>query len=114
MLCGRLRAAMIASSLLLAAASSPTGGGRATAGDPVDLATGLNVREHDDIVVPGEPKIELHRTFGGGWGSRSRAFGIATSHSFDVFLVAAGSEEATKETKRIDLVLPDGVTPEVD
>jgi len=108
MVYGRLSAVMIASSLLLAAASSPTGGGRATAGDPVDLATGLNVREHDDIVIPGEPKIELHRTFGGGWGSRSRAFGIATSHSFDVFLVAAGSEEATKETKRIDLVLPDG------
>jgi YD repeat-containing protein len=108
MLCGRLRAAMIASSLLLAAASPPTGGGRATAGDPVDLATGLNVREHEDIVIAGEPKIELHRTFGGGWGSRSRAFGIATSHEFDVFLVAAGSEEATKEMKRIDLVLPDG------
>ena len=99
---------MVVSSLLLAAASSPTGGGRATAGDPVDLATGLNVREHSDIVVPGEPKIDLNRTFGGAWGSRSRAFGIATSHPFDVFLVAAGSEEATKETKRIDLVLPDG------
>ena len=78
------------------------------AGDPVDLATGLNVREHDDILLTGGPKIELRRTFGAGWGSRSRAFGIATSHAFDVFLVAAGSEEATKETTRIDLVLPDG------
>jgi len=108
MVCGRLRAGMIASSLLLAAASTPTAGGRALAGDPVDLATGLNVRDHDDIVVTGEPKIELRRTFGAGWGSRSRAFGIATSHPFDMFLVAAGSEEAAKETKRIDLVLPDG------
>jgi YD repeat-containing protein len=106
MVCGRLRAVMIASSLLLAAANTPTGGDRATDADPVDLFTGLNVREHDDIVVPGEPKIELHRAFGSRW-SRSRAFGIGTSHSYDVFL-AAESEQAKEEKKRLDLIMADG------
>jgi hypothetical protein len=85
MVSGRLRAVMIASSLLLAAASTPTGGDCATDADPVDLFTGLNIRDRDDIVVPGEPKIELHRAFGSRW-SFSRAFGIGTSHSYDVFL----------------------------
>ena len=106
MICGRLRAVMIASSLLLAAASSPTGGDRATDADPVDLFTGLNVREHDDIVVSGEPKIELHRAFGSRW-SFSRAFGIGTSHSYDVFL-AVESEKAKEEKKRVDLIMADG------
>jgi YD repeat-containing protein len=97
---------MVVSSLLPAAANPPTGGDRVIAGDPVDLFTGLNVREHDDIVVGGEPRIELHRSFGSRW-SRSRAFGIGTSHSFDVFL-AAESEEAKAEKKRLDLMLPNG------
>jgi len=102
----RLSAVMVVSSLLLAAANPPTGGDRATAGDPVDLFTGLNVREHHDIVVSGEPRIELLRSFGSRW-SRSRAFGIGTSHSFDVFL-AAESEKAKEEKKRLDLILPNG------
>ena len=97
---------MVVSSLLFAAANPPTGGDRATAGDPVDLFTGLNVREHHDIVVSGEPRIELLRSFGSRW-SRSRAFGIGTSHSFDVFL-AAESEKAKEEKKRLDLMLPNG------
>jgi YD repeat-containing protein len=102
----RLTAGIIVSSLLLAGAASGTGGDRVTDGDPVDLATGLNVRERDDIVVAGEPRIELHREF----GSRlplSRAFGIGTSHSFDLFL-AVESEQAKAEMKQMDLILASG------
>jgi hypothetical protein len=101
-----LAAVMVASSLLLAAADPPTGGDHATAGDPVDLFTGLNVRDHDDIVLPGAPPIRLHRAFGSRW-SRSRAFGIGTSHSYDLFL-AVESEKAKEEKKRLDLMLAGG------
>ena len=38
---------ILVSSLLLAPTHAPAGGDRAVDGDPVDLATGLNIREHD-------------------------------------------------------------------
>src|SRR4029077_10292390 len=82
------------------------GGARATAGAPFHLATGINVRERDDIVVDGEPRIELHREF----GSRlpfSRAFGIGTSHSFDLFL-ADESKPAKEEMKQMALIMGSG------
>jgi YD repeat-containing protein len=92
--------------LLLAGITSGADDGRATAGDPVDLATGINIREHDDIVVHGEPKIDLHRTFAGGW-PRAGAFGIGASHSYDLFL-AAESEKAKEEVRRLYLIHPKG------
>ncbi len=55
-------------------------------GDPVDLGTGLFVREDDDLVVPGTPPIRLRRTYRSN-DPRPRAFGIGMSHSYDHFLV---------------------------
>jgi YD repeat-containing protein len=104
--CRRALVVMLFSSLLLAGLASGGDDGRATAGDPVDLATGVNIREHDDIVVHGEPKIDLHRTFAGGW-PRAGAFGIGASHSYDLFL-AAESEKAKEEVRRIYLIHPKG------
>jgi len=99
-----LATVMIASSLLLVAATaSPTGGDRATAGDPVDLFTGLNVREHDDIVLDGAPPIRFTRAYGSRW-HRSRAFGIGTSHSYDLFLAL----DSSAEHKYLDLILANG------
>jgi YD repeat-containing protein len=92
--------------LLLAGITSGADDGRVTAGDPVDLATGINIREHDDIVVHGEPKIDLHRTFAGGW-PRAGAFGIGAGHSYDLFL-AAESEKAKEEVRRLYLIHPKG------
>ena len=46
--CRRALVVMLFSSLLLAGLASGVDDGRATAGDPVDLATGINIREHDD------------------------------------------------------------------
>jgi YD repeat-containing protein len=54
--------------------------------DPVDLGTGLYVRSHDDIVQTGIPPIRFTRTYRAR-DTRSRAFGIGTSHSYDLFLV---------------------------
>jgi hypothetical protein len=95
----------VASSLLLvAAAVPPAADDRATAGDPVDLFTGLSVREHDDLVLPGAPPIRFTRAYGSRW-NRSRAFGIGTSHSYDLFLAV---ERAEHEYKYLDLILADG------
>jgi hypothetical protein len=60
----------VASSLLLvAAAVPPAADDCATAGDPVDLFTGLSVREHDDLVLPGARRFDSHeRTEVGGTG----------------------------------------------
>jgi hypothetical protein len=104
--CRRALVVMLFSSLLLAGLASGADDGRATGGDPVDLATGINIREHDDIVVHGEPKIDLHRTFAGG-RPRAGAFGIGASHSYDLFL-AAESEKAKEEVRRIYLIHPIG------
>jgi len=104
MACRRLATVMVVASLPLAAATaSPTGGDRATAGDPVDLFTGLNVREHDDIVLDGAPPIRFTRAYGSRW-NRSRAFGIGTSHSYDLFLAM----DSSAEHKYLDLMLADG------
>ena len=54
--------------------------------DPVDLGTGLYVRSHDDLVQAGTPPIRFTRTYRTR-DTRSRAFGIGTSHSYDHFLV---------------------------
>jgi Domain of unknown function (DUF6531) len=101
----RLATITVVSGFLLAAAAvSPAGDDRATAGDPVDLFTGLSVREHDDIVLPGAPPIRFTRAYGSRWG-QARAFGIGTSHSYDLFLAA---ERAEHEYKYLDLILADG------
>jgi RHS repeat-associated protein len=55
-------------------------------GDPVDLATGLFIHTKTDLALPGDLPIELTRTYRPG-DTRSRAFGIGTSHQYEMFLV---------------------------
>jgi hypothetical protein len=81
----------------------PTGppGGGPTDGDPVDLATGLFVYEKTDIALPDVLPIVLTRTYRQD-DHTSRAFGIGTSHAYDLFLI--GDSTYTWA----DLILPDG------
>ena len=75
---------------------------RATAGDPIDLFTGLHSRESDDIVLDGSPPIRLRRSYRNG-DRVSRAFGIGTSHSYNLFLFSDSASLAY-----VDLILEDG------
>lgn len=75
---------------------------RATAGDPVDLFTGLHTRESDDIVLDGSPPIRLRRSYRNR-DPVSRAFGIGTSHSYNLFLFSDSASLAY-----VDLILEDG------
>ncbi len=61
-------------------------GSHAIDGDPVDLATGLYLREDNDLIVPDTPPIRFTRTYRNG-NPESRAFGIGTNHPYDVSLV---------------------------
>ena len=83
----RLRV-LVAAPIVFAVLSADPGAGqeRAVDGDPVDLFTGLHTREHDDIVVHGTPEIRLTRSYRNR-DPASRAFGIGTSHSYDLYLV---------------------------
>lgn len=88
--------------LALVFANHATSQERAVDGDPVDLFTGLHTREHDDIVLGGSPEIRLTRSYRNR-DAASRAFGIGTSHSYDLYLVG----DAVAFTY-VDLILKDG------
>ena len=67
----------------------PSGGpsdGSNPVGDPVDPATGLFQYEKTDMAITDVFPISVTRTYRQG-DSRSRAFGIGTSHNYDIFLV---------------------------
>lgn len=72
-------------------------------GDPVDLATGLFVHQREDVFLPDVIPIALTRTYRPN-DVMSRAFGIGTSHSYDLFLVGPGDDSWA------DLVLPNGAS----
>ncbi|PYR97132.1 MAG: hypothetical protein DMG12_24820, partial [Acidobacteria bacterium] len=72
------------------------------AGDPVDLATGLFVYEKTDLVLPDLVPLALTRTYRQD-DNRSRAFGIGTTHNYDIFLTGAIGNYTYQE-----LVLADG------
>jgi len=95
-------ALIVAGVLALAPANHATAQERAVDGDPVDLFTGLHTREHDDFVLDGSPAIRLTRSYRNR-DSASRAFGIGTSHSYDLYLVG----DAVAFTY-VDLILKDG------
>ena len=75
---------------------------RATAGDPIDLFTGLHTRDHDDVVLGGSPPIRLTRSYRNR-DPASRAFGIGTSHSYEIHLFSDSPGLA-----HVDLGLKDG------
>lgn len=70
-------------------------------GDPVDLGTGLFVLKKTDIYLPDTMPIILRRTYRPG-DNASRAFGIGSSHPYDIFLWSVNNYQET------DLILPDG------
>ena len=51
----------------------------------VDLATGLYVREDEDLVVEGIPPLLLRRTYLAGYRT-SKQFGIGTTHNGEIYL----------------------------
>jgi YD repeat-containing protein len=68
------------------ATSAPPSGGGTTAGDPVDLASGLFVYNHTDLDVSDSMMpIGLTRTYRPG-DSNSYAFGIGTQDPFDLHI----------------------------
>jgi RHS repeat-associated protein len=71
-------------------------------GDPVDLSTGLFVYEKTDLVLPDVIPIALRRTYR-ATDTISRAFGLGTSHPYDMFLVGT-----TFPYTYVDVILPDG------
>ena len=79
-------------------APKPTG----CAGDPVDCYTGLFLLTRTDLAVAGSVPISVTRTYRQG-DSVSRAFGIGTSHPYDIFTVGD-----TNPYTYQDLILPDG------
>jgi RHS repeat-associated protein len=90
-------------------ANFPLGGGPspvgqlARAGDPVDLATGLFVMQKTDLVLPDLIPVVLTRTYVPG-DTISRAFGLGSTHPYDIFLVGD-----VNPYTYVDLILPDGV-----
>src|SRR5262249_32133733 len=73
----------------------------ASGGEPVDLATGLFVLTKTDLYLPDVIPLALTRTYRPG-DAASRAFGIGTTHPYDVYPWSA------KQYEQVDLVLPDG------
>jgi RHS repeat-associated protein len=82
-----------------APATSPRG---ASGGDPVDLSSGLFVYRKTDLTLADVIPIALTRTYRPA-DSRSRAFGIGTTHLYDMFLVGDTNPYTFQE-----LILPDG------
>ena len=78
------------------------GAGGKKAGDPVDLASGLFVYEKTDLVLPDVIPLSLTRTYRQSDG-RSRAFGIGTTHNYDIFIVGDLWPYTYQE-----VVMPDG------
>jgi YD repeat-containing protein len=56
----------------------------------VDLATGLYIREDEDIVVPGTPALIVRRTYLSNYRV-SKQFGIGTTHNGEWYLVGDGA-----------------------
>ncbi len=80
--------------------SSGSGPNSPAAGEPVDLATGLFNYQRTDFYLPDVIPIQLTRSYRPNDGA-SRAFGVGTSHTYDMFLVCGCYSY-------LDLVLPTG------
>jgi len=73
-----------------------------SAGDPVDLSSGLFVYRKTDLTLADVMPLALTRTYRPADG-RSRAFGIGTADNYDIFLIGDNVNYTYQE-----LVLPDG------
>jgi RHS repeat-associated protein len=70
-------------------------------GDPVDLATGLFVESHTDLLLPDTLPIAITRTYRQR-DTAQRSFGVGTNFSYGIFLQSA------HQYTEADLVYPDG------
>ena len=77
-------------------------GSKATAADPVDLSTGQFIYTKTDLVLPDTLPIAFTRTYITN-DSRSRAFGIGATDSYDFFMVGDTFPYTFQE-----LIQPDG------
>jgi YD repeat-containing protein len=68
----------------------------------VDLATGLYIREDEDLVLRGTPPLILRRTYLSRYRA-SREFGIGTTHNGEWYLIGDG-----EHFQWAALILPDG------
>ena len=82
--------------------SAPTPGCGACGGDPVDLGSGLFVYDKTDLKLPDTLPLSLTRTYRQN-DSIGRAFGIGTSHPYDLKIIGDNPNLTYAE-----LVLPDG------
>lgn len=94
--------AMVAPPSLAPPNGPPPGDPNSSDGDPVDLATGLFVLNKTDLFLPDVIPVNLTRTYRPG-DTVSRAFGIGTTHPYDIFLTGD-----TNPWTFADLILPDG------
>jgi RHS repeat-associated protein len=74
-------------------------------GDPVNLSNGLFTYRKTDLSLPDVIPLTLTRTYRQN-DSGNRAFGIATSHPYEMFL--GGDGRLIPNTPYVDLFLPDG------
>ncbi|WP_427308981.1 RHS repeat-associated core domain-containing protein [Cupriavidus sp. H39] len=72
------------------------------AGDPVDCYTGLFLHTRTDLAVAGTVPVQITRTYR-QQDNVSRAFGIGTSHPYDIFTIGDMNPYTYQ-----DLILPDG------
>src|SRR5215213_9945189 len=80
----------------------PPPGSCGRGGDPVDLATGLFLNENTDLSLPDTIAVTLTRTYRQR-DTISRAFGIGSTHPYDMFLVGDTFPYTYQE-----VILPDG------
>jgi len=93
-----------------APANGPKPGKNPKRGEPVDLQTGLFVYDKTDLVLPDVIPIVLTRTYRQS-DPISRAFGIGTNHSFDIFTVGDNNLHPGQFPEGYtyqDLILSDG------
>lgn len=81
---------------------SPILGGFLSAGDPVDMGTGLFVYNKTDLALTDTMPITLSRTYR-PLDAAAHAFGIGTNHPYEMTLSGDNANESWAE-----LVLPDG------
>lgn len=93
--------AMVASPSLAPSTFVPCGRGN-FGGSSVDLGSGLFVHSGTDLALGGLGSLSLNRTYRPN-DARSRAFGVGSSHSYDMYLVGSNSPYTF-----MDLVGPDG------
>ncbi len=79
----------------------PPGNNDNHGGEPVDLSTGLFTYTHTDLALPDVIPLTLTRTYRPN-DPTSRAFGVGTSHPYDIFLITPNGDTD------IYLILQDG------